>query len=841
MAFGWARVRAGEDGLMRARTRRLATLATATTLLGPLLGSAPAWAAGGQAEPATARPCAEAVVADHVGGAAAVRELGADLPAAAANVDMTPSEYRTLLRTDDTVLVDECGETVVVEPTRAEPAAAEPDPAGAPTDAGAPEFAGLDPSGDPFALSSRPASQRTIYLDFTGERLVGTVWNRDTGNSDFVAAPFDTDGVPTSFSPAEQDTIRSVWQRVAEDYAPFDVNVTTQEPAADAITRTGVSDQAYGTRALITNDTVVYGDPAGCNSSCGGVAYIGVFDRPSSPAYYQPALIFQRGTSAKPKSLAEAASHEIGHNLGLNHDGTTTKPYYAGQGAWAPIMGVGYYLPVTQWSKGEYSNSNNTEDDLAVIAAHGAAPVADDHADAAGSATTLPVDGTLTDGLISSRQDTDWFSFTVSGAARPVTVRVTPQTVGGNLDARLDLYDAAGAPFGTDDPAAAKESADSVKGLNAGLTRTLEPGTYLAKVDGVGSGSPTATGYSDYASLGRYTIGVVDTAVPLSVATGALPAAESGAAYQADLTAVGGSGSYSWALASGSLPAGLTLSGTGTISGTPSSAGSSPVTVQVTNPDTAAAATRQLSLRVDPAPGATTSEPPAVADPPTVTAPPPVVADPVVVVPPPTVTVPGPGPTTPTVRPPTYGGTLRSAVASLTVRGEVRAGYSARRFPLVDADRDCQSTRTEVLVTETRRSAAFTGSRRCTVRTGDWFSYLDRTNIKAASGVTVTATVPLREAWESGARSWSAARRLAFANDLSDPRTLVAVSTKVAKARGGQDPTRWLPVKAARCQYVAQWVAVKVRWGLTVDAAEKRQLATLAATCTNARLTVRRA
>ena len=65
--------------------------------------------------------------------------------------------------------------------------------------------------------------------------------------------------------------------------------------------------------------------------------------------------------------------------------------YYAGPGTgatgWAPIMGVGYYQPLVQWSKGEYATATNVQDDYAVMATNGLPLRADDHGNSAGSAT----------------------------------------------------------------------------------------------------------------------------------------------------------------------------------------------------------------------------------------------------------------------------------------------------------------------------------------------------------------------------------------------------------------------------------------------------------------------
>ena len=256
------------------------------------------------------------------------------------------------------------------------------------------------------------------------------------------AEPFDTDGSPSTFSEAERAVIQDVWRRVAEDYAPFDVNVTTADPGEAALVRTDGADQVYGTRVVIDGDT----PDQSC--SCGGYAYIGTFDAIGS-GYYQPSWVYQGaqgGTLATAKRLAEAASHEAGHNLGLIHDGVGTQSYYTGHGSWAPIMGVGYDRPIVQWSKGDYPGANSSQDDLAVIPSHGAPLVADDHADVVAGATPLAGGGPVFtgEGLIHDRADVDVFTFTAPGN-QLVTIDASPAAGSPNLDIELDLLDSGGA------------------------------------------------------------------------------------------------------------------------------------------------------------------------------------------------------------------------------------------------------------------------------------------------------------------------------------------------------------------------------------------------------------
>jgi hypothetical protein len=176
---------------------------------------------------------------------------------------------------------------------------------------------------------------------------------------------------------------------------------------------------------------------------------------------------------------------------------------------------------------------------------------------------------------------------------------------------------------------------------------------------------------------------------------------------------------------------------------------------------------------------------------------------------------------------------LRYAIKSLlVVKAETSLGYERSKFRhWIDANGDCQDTRAEVLIQESR--VATTGG--CTIRTGKWFSYYDGKTWRQASDVDIDHLVPLAEAWRSGAKRWNAGTRKRFANDLVDKRALVAVTDNVNQAKSDGDPAEWLPAQR-RCRYVRQWVAVKLRWKLKVDLAEQRALLRVANNCANTRI-----
>lgn len=430
-----------------------------------------------------------------VRGATAIRLLGDQLDEAAALNDVTEEELVELLSTDVTVWLDPDGFAFYKD----EPAVA---PAVDPVSAQAP----LDQT---FLLHSNSDSTHTIYLDFNGGTASATAWHANYPATSTTQPAWDPSGNGPTFDDAELTKIQTVWQMVAEDYAPFDVDVTTADPGAPGIFRTSAADNAYGSHVLITPDNVAHEaicNPANNDRGCGGVAYLSVFDTVNGNGggaagdgygYMQPAWVFPHKLDHSPKNIAEAVSHEVGHNLGLDHDGKPGLEYYGGHGVWAPIMGSGYGHPISQWSKGDYAGADNTEDDVAMIRAVTGARI-DEASTGIAGAPALPT-GTA---YVSGRTDVD--TYLLGTCAGSVSVNAMADTFA-NLDVKLSVLDAAGQVVATADPLSAQTDVSVASGMSASITQSLASGTYYVSIDGVGNGD-AMTGYDDYGSLGAYTL-----------------------------------------------------------------------------------------------------------------------------------------------------------------------------------------------------------------------------------------------------------------------------------------------------------------------------------------------
>jgi len=337
-------------------------------------------------------------------------------------------------------------------------------------------------------LSSYPAARATVYLDFDGHTARGTAWNWD---GDIVAKP-------SGLSPAE---ITQIFNRVAEDFRIFNINITTD---ATVFTKAPVAKRV---RIIFTPTHQWYGQS-------GGIAFVNSFSWGDDT----PAWVFVSLLSGDPKYIAEAASHEIGHTFGLQHQSTYSNTcaliseYGEGRGTgeigWAPIMGLGYYKNFTTWTYGSsIEGCKVMQNDIAIISGgyNNIGFRSDDHGNTRQAATNVLVtnDKFHHTGVINSATDKDFFKLVLARKSR-LTMTVIPNNVGpGNSGANVDIV-----------MTLVKSSGDTIARVNPGsllstsIDTLLLAGTYYIGVDGAGNQN-----VSDYGSVGMYSLGGTVTAV----------------------------------------------------------------------------------------------------------------------------------------------------------------------------------------------------------------------------------------------------------------------------------------------------------------------------------------
>jgi len=340
------------------------------------------------------------------------------------------------------------------------------------------------------SLSSYTSANPVIYLDFDGHYVEGTMWN--------VYGPFNCNS-----SGLDATQITEIFNRVSEDFRPFNINVTTN------LTKYNQAPVSKRMRVVITTSHEWYGTGAG------GVAYLNSFIWGDDT----PAFVFSALFNYSIKNIAEASSHEAGHTLGLRHQSTYDVNcvkisdynwgYGTGEIGWAPIMGAGYGQNMTLWHNGPNSTGcNNFQTELSIITnnTNGFGYRADDYTDAFPSAANASFNSSQQfniSGIVEKTDDKDLFKFTMPTYGNfelaAIPYNVGTGNSGSDLDLQVEFLDAAQNSIGVYNPGSL---------LNSIIDTNIASGNYYLRVEGKGNIYALEYGsLGSYSLLGSYTEG----------------------------------------------------------------------------------------------------------------------------------------------------------------------------------------------------------------------------------------------------------------------------------------------------------------------------------------------
>jgi len=339
------------------------------------------------------------------------------------------------------------------------------------------------------ALQSKPSANNVIFVDYWGGVLSGTVWNDSySGGADIPYTPYSSDSDSSTFSADERYKMWLGWREMVEDYAAFDVNITTDP-------------QVFANASSEDRSKIIATTSIGWFGSAGGVSNLDSFGNDYSGVGW--------AWNTEPDTLGQTLAHEAGHQMNLRHDGTGSAQYYTGHGSWGPIMGAPFGKRYVQWSRGEYSGATNVENDIQIIKAKlGEEPdyIAGDQPGAVQVSSSSSFEGTITPRGMNSSMDTDVYRFDLSSPGN-VQIDVAPFLVpegeiyGTNLSLDAQLSDGSNLLAWSDLSGVAATNTLFFDGQ-------LGAGSYYLILTAVSPDTNWLTGFGEYGNGGMYRVSI---------------------------------------------------------------------------------------------------------------------------------------------------------------------------------------------------------------------------------------------------------------------------------------------------------------------------------------------
>lgn len=149
--------------------------------------------------------------------------------------------------------------------------------------------------------------------------------------------------------------------------------------------------------------------------------------------------------------------------------------------------------------------------------------------------------------------------------------------------------------------------------------------------------------------------------------------------------------------------------------------------------------------------------------------------------------------------------------------------YNRKDWPhWQDIDHDCQDTRAEVLIRDTKAEIKFKRNKPCNVTYGRWVCPYTGKVIVKASELDIDHIVPLAHAYRTGGADWSRKKKGQFANDMDN---LLPVDKSINREKGDKGPDEWRPPrKEFWPEYARKWRSIKTKYGLSISSSEENAL-----------------